>query len=118
MDVKSVVIIDDDEMIRNSVQLILQSDHYKVYTASNGKDGIDLLSKIKTPCLILLDLMMPVMDGWEFLDLRKKNNILFKIPVIIISAFGNQAKIIDVNGFLIKPIEKNKLLQVVHQFCN
>ena len=118
MDVKGVVIIDDDEMIRNSLKLMLQNEHFNVYTASNGKEGLDFLNTIQSPCLILLDLMMPIMDGWEFLDLRKKNNILSKIPVVIISVFGHQSKKIDVNGYLKKPVDRNSLIEIVRRFCN
>ncbi|MEO5970924.1 MAG: response regulator, partial [Bdellovibrionia bacterium] len=60
---KCILIIEDEETIRDSLQFFLEFEGYQVYSASNGREGLDILSKLDLPCLILLDLMMPVMDG-------------------------------------------------------
>lgn len=63
----TVMVIDDDKAIRESISEILKLKGYNVVPCSNGKEGINFLRK-SAPCLILLDLMMPVMNGWEFLE--------------------------------------------------
>ncbi len=108
-----ILIIDDDETVRNTLIEVLEKEHYTVFAASNGQEGIEVLEKIPRPCLILLDLMMPIMDGWEFLDFRENDRLISKIPVVVISAFSEQAKKIKVNAFLKKPIDLKRLLETL-----
>ena len=115
---KSVLIIDDDEAIRLSLQTVLEKENYTVFVAENGQEGLEILANIPEPCLILLDLMMPILDGWEFLDARQKDESLSKIPVVVISAFGDQAKKIKADGFLKKPIDIDVLLGTLSKFCS
>lgn len=115
---RNILIIDDDEAIRLTLQLVLEKENYTVFTAENGQEGLEMLSEIPRPCLILLDLMMPIMDGWEFLNVKQNDSSFSKIPVVIISAFSDQAKKMKVDGFLKKPIDLKELLQIIGKFCD
>jgi CheY-like chemotaxis protein len=113
-----IVIIEDDPDIRDTLCLALEFEGYTVLSASNGKEGIDLLARCKAPCLILLDLMMPVMNGWDFLNERRDNETLAPVPVIVVSAFATDQSDRSVQAYLEKPVELETLLQMVSQYCH
>lgn len=81
-----ILVIDDDEGIREALQLTLEMEGYTVFTAANGKVGLEFLSS-QMPRLILLDLMMPVMNGWAFLEAVEKDPVLATIPIVVMTAF-------------------------------
>ena len=116
---KTVLIIEDDHDIRETFKQLLELEGYTVATASNGKEGIDILNKMQSPCLILLDLMMPVMNGWEFLSAQKADERLSKIPVVVVTAVGKEsAESPSATGYIKKPVELEVLLETVKQYCN
>lgn len=119
MEAGCIVIIEDDEDIRDTLCLALEFEGYRVFCASNGKEGIDLLERNGAPCLILLDLMMPIMNGWEFLQARSHRQDLSPVPVIVVSAFGDEG-VMDctVEACLRKPIELETLLKMVNRYCH
>ena len=117
MKTKSVLIIDDEEGIRESLQLALELEGYDVHTAANGKEGLEVLDRIRRPCLILLDLMMPIMNGWEFAVAIGKSEPHKSIPVVVVSAFEDQAQELPVRSVLKKPLDLSILLDVVDQWC-
>ena len=114
-----VIVIEDDMDIRESVREILEWEGYHVRVFANGKDALEGLSNGAAPCIILLDLMMPVMNGLEFLEARKrKGNEIMKIPVVIVSAFSDMTKNAEgVVGYIKKPIDIDLLLHWVGQNC-
>ena len=115
---KSVLVIDDDPAILQSMKDVLEIHGYEVSVASDGREGLNLLSKMPNPpCLILLDLMMPGMNGWGFLDFQRANPQFQNIPVIICSAYENSARSISKAPVLIKPVQLNSLLGAVQAFC-
>lgn len=84
---KSVLVVEDDPDSRIFIQRLLRSEEFQVYEAANGKEALSHLSSVeKLPDLILLDLMMPVMDGFEFLTRIKKIESFDAIPVLVITA--------------------------------
>lgn len=109
---KRILVVEDDANIRDVLKLALEFEGYEVTSAKNGKEGLDLLSKIN-PGLILLDLMMPVMNGWEFVEHLKNENLYQKYPVIVVSAYSERAKAIDCKDFVLKPLELEDLLESV-----
>lgn len=115
---RNIFIIEDDQDIRESLQLALEMEGYEVLAAENGKEGIELLKKIQRPHLIILDLMMPIMDGWEFLSKRKLHQDLATIPVIVVSAAGDKTTPIEASSFIKKPIDLEAFLNVVEQYCD
>ena len=113
-----LLLVEDDRDIREAMQDLLEDAGYHVNVAANGKEALSLLSSLARPCLILLDLMMPVMSGEEFLgELREKEG-LAPIPVVIVSAWAREAaKENRVQGFVSKPVDPERLLLVVRKFC-
>jgi CheY-like chemotaxis protein len=112
-----ILVIEDDSDIRNMFMLLLESMGYDVVGATNGKEGLEILAGIPGPCLILLDLMMPVMNGWEFLQAIRKDDVLAVNPVVILSAFSDQVKGEKVEAILKKPVDADALMKLVKKFC-
>jgi len=114
---KSILIVEDDDVIRETLEFYLDLEGYQVFTAANGKQGLDLLPTIPRPCLILLDLMMPVLDGWGFVEELQKDLVRATIPVVVVTAFVNKAKTIRAKEVIFKPVDLNQLSEVVKQYC-
>jgi CheY-like chemotaxis protein len=116
---KTILVIEDEEGIREALRLTLELEGYQVQTAMNGKVGLDLLSAIPSPCLVLLDLMMPVMDGWSFAEAIGKDLVLAVIPIVVVTAFADQGKSFKRARCIIKkPVDIDLLLRIVKQFCD
>src|SRR3712207_6404701 len=93
-----LLVVEDDQDIRETLQQALELEGYQVSTAGNGKEALDILHLADPPSrphLILLDLMMPIMDGWEFLEKARSTNLLSGIPVVIVSAAGERARSVN-----------------------
>ncbi|MFA6236522.1 MAG: response regulator [Bacteriovorax sp.] len=114
---KSILVVEDNKEIQDSLKLALEVEGYNVFTADNGKEGLAQLSAMPTPCLILLDLMMPVMNGWEFVDEINKNLMFSSIPIVVVSAFGEKSGSPKTNGYIQKPIDLDALLNSVSKHC-
>lgn len=114
---RHTLIIEDDASIRETFKFVLEFEGYKVLTAQNGKEGLELLSRIPKPCLIFLDLMMPIMNGLEFLKRIEKDENLATIPVVIVSAFTERAKDVHVKEIISKPVDLAKILNLAKEFC-
>ena len=116
-----VLVVDDDPDILQTLGLCLTTEGYRVLMAANGREALDLLQK-ERPSVILLDLMMPVMDGWEFWRAQQADPELAQVPVIALSALdqtaANQRQPLDVAAFLKKPLDFDRLLQLVRQYCH
>lgn len=115
----SILLIEDDESIREITQELLESEGYGVSTAANGQAALETLSQMDPlPCLILLDLMMPVMDGWQFMEKKRLDPRLNAIPVVAFSALEerkiNAAKTDDV---IRKPINPEVMIKVIEKYC-
>lgn len=113
----TILIIEDNEEVRDNTAELLTVNNYAVFTAENGKTGFDLARNIQ-PDLILCDMMMPDTDGQKFLDLAKQNKQIQTIPIIFFSAgtlaMHLQKKIISQSkGFLKKPYTEEDLLRIV-----
>lgn len=111
-----VLIVDDDDDIREAVRDLLEGEHIPVATASNGREALDYLLNEERPCLVLLDLMMPVMNGWELLWAMKEHRPLNNIPVVVVSAAIGDARTEGVR-FLKKPIRFDSLLAAIREYC-
>jgi len=113
-----ILIVDDDDDIRLALAEVLEDEGYQVKTAANGSEALTLLRSSETPCMILLDLMMPVMDGWTFREQQLKDPALAEIPVYVISAAGNVAGApVTQDRFIPKPIMLDHLLSLVDTVC-
>jgi signal transduction histidine kinase len=111
---KVILLVEDDRSIREAVHDILETEGYDVVQAENGRDALERLRAGSPPDLILLDLRMPVMDGWEFRAAQKNDPNLATIPVLAVSADGSaKAEAIAADGYLRKPLSTSTLLDTV-----
>ena len=97
---------------------LLAIEGYRTQTVPNGRAALDYLRQGDFPDVILLDLMMPVMDGWEFRRRQREDPQLARVPVVVLSAL-DQSRAADLDGaaFLKKPLDFDRLLQLVRQYC-
>ena len=116
-EVGGVLVVEDDCDIRNALRDVLEDEGYRVRTAANGREALDLLESAGAPCVILLDLMMPVMDGWQFRREQKANSNISSIPLIVITATGNRPVLIDAADLVLKPLELGRLFEAVERYC-
>jgi CheY-like chemotaxis protein len=118
---RTVLIVEDDVDTRDAIVEVLTDRNYRALEASNGADALDeLRAAAPQPCVILLDMMMPVMDGTEFRNLQRVDEALREIPVVVLSAHADAtalAEQMQAAGFLRKPVDLVTLLQTVEQFC-
>lgn len=115
---KSILVVEDDNSIRELLVEFLESEGYTVASAHNGLEGINFL-KVSIPDLILVDLMMPVMDGYAFRTEQLKHELWKHIPTVVMSAEANareKMKKFNVTAFLSKPVELDTILQTVERF--
>jgi CheY-like chemotaxis protein len=115
------MVVEDDADIREAITEILQDNAYPSVEAANGREAMERLRAQTTrPCLILLDLMMPEMDGWEFRALQRRDSELSSIPVVVLTAHTNLPhvmRVMQVAACLTKPVTIDTLLSTVEQFC-
>lgn len=112
-----IFIVEDDKDIRDNLKEILEAEGYSVAVAENGRVALDCLQQgYLTPSLILLDLMMPIMDGWTFLTMIKDSQ-LSTIPIVVISA-GTSKIEGKIAGFMKKPLDLDDVLTSVVKFCS
>ena len=117
----TILIVDDESSIRDLLGLFLTHNGYTVATAVNGAAALQLLEQsAELPELILLDLMMPMMNGLEFRDAQRQTPALAGIPVAVISAAENiheKTDLLDADAYLDKPIDFAALLATAERFC-
>jgi CheY-like chemotaxis protein len=118
---RRILVVDDDASIRESLADLLDDEGYRVKTATNGAEALTLLRLPGgfRPCLILLDLMMPVMNGHEFYVEQQSDPALADIPIVVISADGNLARKASAFGgeYLSKPVRLETVLDLVDRLC-
>jgi two-component system KDP operon response regulator KdpE len=107
---EKILVIDDDPLLLRLIEASLVQEHYQVYSAFNGQEGLRLLSEIK-PHLVILDVMMPNLNGWEICDRIRK---ISTIPIIMLTARGSQADIVrglrgGADDYLVKPFHPAEL---------
>ncbi|HZR22035.1 MAG TPA: response regulator [Vicinamibacterales bacterium] len=115
-----VLIVEDDADLREMMAQLLSIEGFNTATVANGREALDYLQHHDVkPDVILLDLMMPVMDGWEFRRKQQADPSVANVPVIVLSAL-DQARAADVaaEAFLKKPLDFDRLLQLVRNYCH
>jgi CheY-like chemotaxis protein len=115
---RPVLVVEDDAAIREAIAEVLQDEGHVVHVAANGREALAHLHAGHDPCLVLLDLMMPVMNGWELIEAMREHDCFAQIPVVVISASehsppeGGQ-----VRKFVKKPVDLDMLLALVGKNC-
>jgi CheY-like chemotaxis protein len=117
---ETILIVEDDADIREAMAAFLEAEGYPIAEAANGQEALRLLRSQRMFCLVLLDLYMPVMNGWEFREEQLRDPTIAGIPVVIVSADrtarqkASQLRAID---YMVKPIEFSALLGTVAANC-
>jgi CheY-like chemotaxis protein len=117
---EQILLVEDDPATRDAVALALELEGYAVFGAADGAEALARLRSGPPPRLILLDLMMPVLDGWTFRARQQQDPALASIPVVVVSADGSvpqKAAALGAADHLTKPIDVGQLLQTVKRHC-
>jgi CheY-like chemotaxis protein len=113
-----ILLIEDDDLLREGLKQILEEDGCRVSAAADGAAGMELLRDGELqPCLILLDLMMPGMNGWDFLRLHGRHPLLSKIPIAVASAYPFAETEVLPGIVLRKPFSPARLKQLIADHC-
>src|SRR5690348_9586406 len=118
---KTVLVVDDDRAVLDGLSELLENEGYSPVTAQDGRTALDRLRRGVRPCAILLDLMMPGMDGWDFRHEQLRDNDLKDIPVVVITAAGFSKSSVKTQfgdvEFVPKPPPPTALLNAVRRCC-
>jgi CheY-like chemotaxis protein len=124
MKCQSVLVVEDNDDIRETVEEVLRMEGYPVYAVSDGRQALRALKTIPGPPLILLDMMMPLMNGWEFLEAQKADAKFANLPVVVISALDATRALargaggpIEAQGYIRKPLDIDTLMGLVRIYC-
>ena len=114
----TILVVEDNDDVRDMMAITLEMEGHRVFTAANGRQALALLDIGIDPRLILMDLMMPVMNGWELRSALQEDPRFKDIPVVVISATGQETvDQLKAGMFLAKPIDVDALLDVVCDYC-
>jgi CheY-like chemotaxis protein len=111
---KSVLVVEDDPTILGAMKMVLEWEGYQVACATNGQEALEMLRMGERPSLILLDVMMPVLDGWQFREEQKRDPKLASIPVVVVSAVEGAASV-DAADHVQKPFQVEELLATLRR---
>jgi CheY-like chemotaxis protein len=117
----TVLVVDDDYSVLDSMKDVLEDEGYEVFLAANGLEALKELRRGIRPCVILLDLMMPVMNGWEFRQEQLLDNNFAAIPTIIVTAHNRaeeSAAELKAASCIRKPVRPETLLEAIGKFCH
>jgi Response regulators consisting of a CheY-like receiver domain and a winged-helix DNA-binding domain len=117
---RRILIVEDDADLREALSEVLRDEGYAVTSAADGQEALDRLRRELRPSLILLDLTMPVMNGWQFRAEQRQDPDLSEIPVVVLSAgehLAEQMQPLEIEDFVRKPIELGHLLQKIERYC-
>ena len=114
-----ILVVDDDEAMRSSLKDVLEMFGYSAAMAADGREALDYIRTNPSPCLILLDLTMPSMNGWDFRKYQKGDPHLAHIPTVVISGTERDqiGDGLDVEDYIQKPVDPGLLLEIVGRYC-
>jgi chemosensory pili system protein ChpA (sensor histidine kinase/response regulator) len=113
-----VAIVEDDSEFRNMLRELLEEEQYRVVAVANGAEALEKLRGETVPNVILLDVSMPVMDGFDFLRFRNEDPQLAAVPVVLVTnAKPHERPTIGVNDVVRKPIDIDEILFAIKRYC-
>jgi CheY-like chemotaxis protein len=118
---QTVLVVDDDADLLDVVREVIEEERFRVLTARDGEEALGLLEAGETPCLILLDMKMPGIDGQEFRRRQLGNPRLAAIPVVGFTGIvdsESEARRLALSSFLRKPVNLHQLLEAVAHYCS
>ena len=113
---RSILVVDDDEDCRTMVKTILENNGFTVTTGANGVEALSELEKMETPALVVLDIMMPELNGYQVVEKMKLNPKLQNIPIMMVTAKASDEDVIEgyktyaVDYYITKPFNTRQLL--------
>jgi CheY-like chemotaxis protein len=113
---RTVMVVDDDADIRSSLRELLEDEGFVVTTAEDGNSALQQLESGPLPSLILLDLMMRGMNGWQFVERQQATPAIAAIPVVVLSANQGELRGLKVAGYVRKPFKVTALLEELEKF--
>ena len=115
---RPILVVDDEDDVRSVILDLLTDERRSALGAENGAQAKALLEGGLLPSVVLLDLMMPVMDGWEFRRRQVQDPTIATVPVVVLSAL-DPTRAADLGGtaFLKRPLDFDRLLELVRRFC-
>jgi CheY-like chemotaxis protein len=113
-----LLVVEDDPDLRDALSDALSASGYSVKCAGNGREALDYLESAAPPCLVLLDLVMPVMNGWEFRAAQARNEKIASIPVVVLTAETRPDlnETLSADEWLVKPFELGRLLSTIARY--
>jgi CheY-like chemotaxis protein len=118
---RQVLLVEDDPELLGSLASFLQEEGYQVECARHGLEALGRLRGGCRPDVILLDLMMPIMTGWEFRDAQRRDSDLCRIPVVVVSGMEDSerhAAFLEADGYVQKPIPAETLISTLNRYCD
>ena len=117
---RTILVIEDDQLLAESLVELLEEDGYRVVSVPNGQNALNYLRHNPAPHLILLDLMMPVLDGFQFRREQMRDRALARIPVIVLSAMWRNEHLcpMAVADWFGKPVDPSVLLRSIAKHSN
>jgi CheY-like chemotaxis protein len=112
----TVLVVEDEEELREMMRDALEFNGYTVVTAGDGVDALAKLSAIESLCLVILDLLMPQMNGWDFFEKMRTQAAFASVPVVVHTSAPSRAPA-GVARVLQKPVMFERLLAVVQEYC-
>jgi len=119
---RTILIVDDEASVREALREVIEAEGYATAEASNGREALAWLRAHEAPCLVLLDLMMPIVSGYDFLGAVKEDPALRAVPIVIISA-ASREKVEEARAgstacaVLAKPVQLAPLLAAIERIC-
>jgi len=112
-----ILVVEDDNDVRDAMVQVLESEGYTAIPAADGVEALDRLSDGLQPCVILLDLMMPRMDGWQFMEEHRRRQA--STPIVVVSAYSSAERLRNAGvEYMRKPVDIDALLALVGRYCN
>jgi len=115
-----ILVVDDDNAIRETLRAILEDEGYRVSVAANGRDALDVLEAVGPPSLCIIDLVMPVMNGWQLCAELARRPALARVPVLLVSANSHvdaPPAGLETVHVMKKPISFDRLLEYLEHYC-
>jgi CheY-like chemotaxis protein len=112
----TVLVVEDEQDLREMMREALELNGYAVVTAEDGQDALNKISGIENLCLVILDLLMPVMNGWDFVDKLRQRAELASVPIVVHSSAPGPMPP-GVTRVLQKPMLFDRLMSVVREYC-
>lgn len=115
-----VMLVEDDPDIRDLFSDFIRDAGYGVLAIADGRQALEKLRAGARPCVILLDLMMPVMDGWTFRRAQLEDEALTTVPTVLFTGVANpqkEAEALQADGFLLKTADRGVILSLIERYC-